>query len=250
MSAFPGGNVETLLIAADPDSFYTYPIQDAVFDLDRQTIVGNVRHGGQTTLADVRTPAYRKKQDVTLNRQAVSVVGAEDLDYLANKLSLDEDVALSGLLHRYHVDNQREDFAVPTDHYRSFLESIKGSPGALNRLFLAQCLGANIVVGGFQATDGTPNFRSLQRGLDVGPNDDSVRKFTSDGATVMITRPNAPCIGPGKLIEATYDTSSDGIERAKEFVRTGQGRRGFVGMITKGGQMAIGQTVSFVPFGE
>jgi hypothetical protein len=248
--SFSAGNVETLLVGADPDSFYTYPVQEATFDLETQAIVGNARHGGQTTLADVRVPAYRKKQDVVVNRQAVSIVGAEDLDYLADELALDEEVALTGLLHKYHTDNQRDDYTVPTGDYRSFLEGITDTPGALNRLFLAQCLGANVVIGGFQGTDTIPNFRSLQRGLDVGPYDDVTRKFTPDGATVMLTRPNAPCIGPGKLIEVTYGSEVDEIERAKQFVRVGQGRRGFVGMVAKGGQMAIGQALRFVPFGE
>jgi len=240
---FPAGSVETLLVGANPDSFYTYPIPDAEFDLANQTMDGNLRHGGPTTLADIRTPAYRKKQDTVLNRQVVSIVGAEDLDYLADHLELDEELALQGLLRRFDTDTHAGVATGP-----GYTATLEQATGTLTRLFLAQCLGANMVVSDFQGTHDTPNFRSLSRGIDVGPYDEATRKFTPDGATVMITRPNPPCIGPGKLIEATYGSS--GGECAKAFVKFGQGRRGFVSMVSKGGQMEVGQALRFIPYGE
>ncbi|HSW74807.1 MAG TPA: hypothetical protein VLG16_02960 [Candidatus Saccharimonadales bacterium] len=243
---FPAGNIEGLLVGSDPDSFYTYPVAAAEFDLAGQTMAGNLRHSGQTTLADIRTPAYRKKEDIVLNRQAVSIVGSEDLDYLADSLDINEELAFDGLIRRFRSDSEAK---VPTGpDYGSTLEQATEVPGALRRLFLAQCLGANMIVSDFEGTDIVPDFRSLSRGVDVGSFDAETCKFTPDGATIMITRPNAPCSPPGKLIEAMYGLP--GRDRAKDFVRLGQGRRGFVGMVSKGGQMAIGQSLRFIPYGE
>lgn len=246
---FPSGTIETLLIGANPDSFYTYPVECAEFDLHNQAMVGNLRHGGVTTVADVRAPAFRRRQDEVLNRQSVSIVGAEDLDAIAGQIGIDEELALEGLLHRFHADRV-SGVASQSLGYLSTLERVEDVPGGINRLFLAQCLGANVVVGDFQGTDDIPNFRSLERGMDLGPFDDDAGKFRAGGAAVMVTRPNAPCIGPGELIESVYGAKADGVGFAEEFVRAGQGRRGFVGMISKGGEMAVGQAIRFVPYGE
>jgi hypothetical protein len=64
----------------------------------------------------------------------------------------------------------------------------------------------------------------------------------------MITRSNAPCSSPGKKIQAEYPEERPDL--AKRFVVVAKGRRGHVGMVAKGGKMAIGQSVSFVPLGQ
>lgn len=241
----PTGNVEALLLARGPESFFSHPVPEIYFDLESQTMVGDTRRGGQTILADVRSSAYRRKVDTVLNRQVVSVVGSPDLDYISSELDLDEGVALKGLLNRYHADAERGGLEVPDD-YVSVLHDLKDdAPGELKRLFLAQCLGANLVVGEFDGAGEVDEFRNLSRGIDFGPYNDATHKFTD--ATVVITRPNRPCITAGKMIEDVY---ADRPSLAKEFVVAAQGRRGFVGMIAKGGSMVVGQTLGFVPYGD
>lgn len=211
------------------------------FGVDPNGIVGAARHSGNITLADVRTPSYQRRVDTVLNRQSVSFVGGEDLDYIAGELELDPRVlfraeallaATSGSTEEF--DRMVDDLCVHKDASR------------ITRRFLARCLGANVLLGSFQATDEVQDFRSLTPGTDFGPYDVGTRKFTD--ATVMITRPNGPCIGPGKKIQANYPGEVPDL--AKRFVVAAQGRRGFVGMVAKSGNMAVGQSVGFVPLGE
>jgi MOSC domain-containing protein YiiM len=94
----------------------------------------------------------------------------------------------------------------------------------------------NVVVGG--------DFL-LAAGTDFGPYDVERRRFTD--AAVMVTRVNEPCVSPARMLEKYYPVAIDGV--GKRFVRVAQGRRGFVGMVVKGGTMAVGEQIGFVPFG-
>src|SRR6185437_13267918 len=126
-------------------------------------------------------------------------------DYIAGRLELDENVTLTSLQHRFSADNERDDFMVPTLDYQSTLEEAATVSGGVTRLFLSQCLGANVAVRSFQGNKAMPHFRFLQRGIDFAHIDDQTRKFGAGSAVIMSTRPNPPCITPGNLIEAIYD---------------------------------------------
>lgn len=222
----PTAIIEGLYLPNNPDDFVTSPVARLEFSLDLNGIVGsNARHVGNTTLADVRAPSYSKKQDTVLNRQSVSFVGGEDLDFIAAELGLD-----------IYAQN---------DHERQPDDGPNNSSVHKVRNVLAQCLGANVLLGNFSPTEAIPHFRDLLPGMDFGPHDSETRKFTD--ATVMITRPNAPCNPPGRKLQEAYPDIPD---LAKRFVVAAQGRRGFVGMVAKGGEMALGQHVAFVPFGQ
>jgi hypothetical protein len=106
-------------------------------------------------------------------------------------------------------------------------------------------LGANILLSNFSATDDVAAFRELIPCTDFGPYNPETKKFTD--VTVMITRANAPCMPPGKVIQTMYPLSDP--DMAQRFVRVAEGRRGFVGMVVKAGKMSVGQQVAFVPFG-
>lgn len=211
MSKYPSATIETLLITQDAGDFCTTPLPRATFDHDG--MVGNVRHRGRTRLADMRIKAYVRDQDTVLDRQQISIVDTDSLDHIAGELELDED-----LLASRHEGNT-------------------------SRLFLARCMGANIVFAGFQGTGEVPSFHDLANATDFGPYDPDAEKFTA--ATAMITRYNGPCVHPGKKIEEHYPGKSDGM--AEKFVQAALGRRGFVGMVVKAGIISAGQEVTFIP---
>jgi hypothetical protein len=216
--------IEALFLPSDPKDFCSSPVNTLAFSLNPNGIVGEERHRRNATLADIRSPSYRKKVDTVLNRQSISFVGSEDLDYIADALGLDP-----------HTLVQTERILTDTNDAQHTM-----------RMFLAQYLGANVLLSSFQATDEIANFRSLTPGIDFGPYDAETRKFTD--ATVMITRINGPCIKPAQRIQNEYPGKVPDL--AKRFLQVAQGRRGFVGMVAKEGIMTVGQSVWFVPFGE
>jgi hypothetical protein len=231
----PSGTLDALLIAPSKTEFCTFPVLTAEFDLVTNRIAGGVRNGGQVIGADVRSPSFQRRTPV-LNRQSVSLISAADLDHIAAGLELDARACLEGLraLGAAHVDTEGVDVAA----HASRLEALDG-PSA-TRLFLAQCLGVNVVVSGFEA-----GFAALPPGTDFGPYDVERRRFTD--AAVMITRINEPCAAPGALVEKYYPRPTGRL--GKRFVQVATGRRGHVGMVAKGGSMTEGQRLAFVPFG-
>jgi hypothetical protein len=236
----PVGLLDLLLIAPSTAEFCTFPVSAAEFDLVDNRIVGSVRNGGQVTGADVRSPSFQLRTPV-LNRQSVSVISDADLDHIAAGLDLDEQASLDGLraLGAAHVDTKGVDVAA----HAARLDEL--ADGQATRLFLAQCLGVNVVVGGFAGAGAITDFLALPPGVDFGPYDTERRRFTD--AAVMITRVNEPCASPGRLVEKYYPRPV--AELGKRFVQVAMGRRGYVGMVAKGGSMAQGQQLGFVPFG-
>ena len=222
----PVASIEALLLAPDAGNFQTELRQQLEFSLDPNGIVGDKRHNGNSTKADVRTKRVYKRGREVPNRQSVSIVDASDLDYIAARLGIDEEVV---------YENMAVDLRVGLT-----------APQA-RRLFLASCMGANVLLGEYKGTEETTEFRNLSRGLDLGPFDPENDNFTD--ATVLITRPNAPCVGPGKKIRDNYPGSLPDTT-PRDFVDIAEGRRGFVGMVAKPGSMAVGELVQFVLFGD
>ena len=216
--------IEALFVPSDPWDFYSSPVDELVFSLDPNGIVGEERHRRNVTFADVRSPAYQKKRDRVLNRQSVSFVSSEDLDYITDELDLDPYLLF------------RTEDILPDANYAQHTI----------RMFLSQRLGANVLLSDFHAADDVATFRDLTPGIDFGPYDTETRKFTA--ATVMLTRINGPCIKPAQRIQDEYPGEIPGL--AKRFLQIAIGRRGFVGMVAREGRMTVGQTVRFVPFGE
>lgn len=237
----PTGRVDLLLVAPSTAEFCTFPVETAEFDLVANRMVGSVRNGGQVIGADVRSPSFRRGAAV-LNRQSVSLIGDTDLDHISAGLELDPRACLDGLraMGAAHVDTDGVD--VPAHAAR--LEGL--DDGEAVRLFLAQCLGINVVVGGFEGSGAVADFLALPAGVDFGPYDLARRRFTD--AAVVVTRVNTPCASPGKMIEKYYPRPVGGL--AKRFVRVAQGHRGYVGMVAKGGTMTQGESIGFVPFGD
>jgi hypothetical protein len=241
---FPSGRVDLLLVAAHPGDFYAYPVRQARFDLVGNRIAGDVRHGGTTRTADLRSRAYRRGMDTVLNRQSISLISDTDLDHIRNELGMDDGTALAALHRRAAADQAAGRWI--SGSYQERLADVAGRPGAAGRLLLAQCLGVNLVVRDFDGTGSTPRFPDLAAGADVGPYNTRTRKFTD--ATVMITRRNEPCASSGRqLAEALPDLPSDLVKR---FVAVALGRRGYVGMVVRAGTMREGDLLGFVPFGQ
>lgn len=213
-------NIEGLFLPQTSDDFFTYPVDSLEFSIENNGVIGDKRHNGSYRYADVRAGSYAKKQDLLVNRQGVSVVIGTDLDYIAEELSLDPDLIMEGT---------NDDSLTPQ---------------LASRRFLAQCLGANILLDEVRFEELEP--RHPFSVLDFGPYDEENGKFTS--ATVQVTRPNGPCIWPGKKIEEHYPGDEPNL--AKRFVTSAQGRRGFVGSVIKAGMMTKNQSVSFVAFGD
>jgi len=236
----PLAAIEGLFKPGDPQDFYTVPFDALEMAIEPNGIVGARRHSGSATLADVRAPAYTRKVDVVLNRQSISLVGAEDMDYIADELDLNP--------YALFVAEGIRSGNTPTATFNRMMDDLyeRGEPRRITRRFLARCLGANVLLGSFTASERVPNFRSLAPGTDFGPYDVEAKKFTA--ATVMITRPNGPCVAPSEKIKQHYPDEIPQL--GKRFVQAAQGRRGFVGMVAKGGYMVMDQVVGFVPFGE
>lgn len=223
--ATPYASVEALLLTPSADDFQTVSMSQLEFSLSPNGIVGDERHRGNITAADVRVKRVYERGAEVLNRQSVSFVGAEDLDYIGDELELCPDA-----IHQ----------AMAVDLSTSV------TPAQSRRLFLASCLGANILLGKYEGTEEFPEFCRIARGLDVGPFDSKTDRFTS--AAIAITRPNGPCAVPGKKIKNNYpEILPDSTTR--DFIRIAEGRRGFVGMVVKPGEIAVGDVVQFVPLG-
>lgn len=235
----PSANVEGLFIARNSRDFHSSPTDLLTLSLNPNGIIGDERHRGNTCLADIRTLAYRRKQDTVLNRQSVSLVSGEDLDEIATDLNLDataianaeEARALAGRPNCY--DTLKLDYSWTDSDQR------------IVRRFLAQCLGANILLSDFEGTEQTPRFRDLTAGIDFGHYSEN-RKF--ENGVVTITRINKPCIDPGRKIQQLYPDSPPDL--AKKFVVAAEGKRGFVGMVAMGGALLRDRRVNFIPFGE
>ncbi len=225
VSQEPLAVIDGLLICNNSADFTTTPQSWLEFKLNPNGIRGNERHTGNVANADVRTQAF-VNGDTVLNRQSVSIVGADDLDNIGDELGID-----------------------PMVVYRNFDEDWREAltPAAARRLFLASCMGANILVGSFSATEEVKGFREVKPATDIGPFDSNNMKFNN--AVVMITRENNPCTGPGKKIADQYAGELPQTA-ARDFVKVAEGRRGFVGMTVKPGIMSVGDTVQFVPLGS
>lgn len=225
VSQEPLAVIDGLLICNNPADFVTTPQSWLEFKLNPNGIRGNKRHTGNAANADVRTQAF-VKGDTVLNRQSVSVVGADDLDYIGDELNIDADI-----VYRNYDDDWREAL----------------TPVAARRLFLASCMGANVLVGSFRETEEVQSFRDVKSATDIGPFDPQNMKFNN--AVLMTTRVNNPCTGPGKKIADKYAGELPQTT-ARDFVKVAEGRRGFVGMVVKPGVMYVGDTVQFVPLGS
>lgn len=225
VSQEPLAVIDGLLICNNSADFVTTPQTWLEFNLNPNGIRGNERHTGNVANADGRTQAF-VKGDTVLNRQSVSIVGTDDLDYIGDELSID-----------------------PLVVYRNFDEDWRErlTPVAARRLFLASCMGANILVGSFSATEEVQGFGDIKPATDFGPFDSYNMKFNN--AVVMITRKNNPCTGPGKKIADKY-VGKLPQTTTRDFVKVAEGRRGFVGMVVKSGVMSVGDTVQFVPLGS
>lgn len=241
----PTATIEALLLPTDPQDFWTTPRSEIEFDLETNAVVGDVRHAGFIRAADVRTPSYTRGRDITLNRQSVSIVGAENLDEISNKIGLNHNSILDDMAYNLQLDRETSISLMAAD-LGVEVETLEAQPSRITRLFLAQCLGANILLGNFGASLQAKSFEDIERGMDVGPYDPGKRKFTD--AAVMITRPNEPCHSIGREILQRYPGVIPDID--KQLLRASRERRGFVGMVVKSGKMTVGQTVQFVPLGE
>lgn len=210
MSEFPIAKVDALFLADSEDSFTTVLRQHLDFDLDG--IVGDQRHRGREMLADVRIKSYVKKGSYVLNRQTVSLIDADSVEHIANQLEIDPKVVEE----RYNISRME---------------------------FIASCIGANILLGGFRGSDRYLEFYELPNATDFGPYDEDNKKFND--VSLMITRYNPPCIHPGHKIEELYPGARRGT--AQQFVRAAEGRRGFVAMTVKPGRLTVGDEVMFRP---
>lgn len=210
MSNHPTANVESLLLTDSSEDFYSLPRTELEFDFDG--IVGDQRHRGRTMTADVRIKSYVKKQATVLNRQTVSLIDEESLDFIGDDMELDPDV----IANRYEESR---------------------------RNFLARCIGVNVVFDSFQGNNEISEFYDVPNATDVGPFDPATHKFSA--TSLMITRYNPPCIHPGNKIEKHYPDAREGL--AQQFVRSAEGRRGFVAMVVMPGRLAVNDTVMFYP---
>lgn len=210
MSNHPTANVEALLLTDSSEDFYSSPRDELEFDEDG--IIGDQRHRGRTMTADVRIKSYPKKQATVLNRQTVSLIDEESLDFIGDDMELDPNV----IANRYEESR---------------------------RMFLARCIGVNVVFDSFQGNNEIPEFYDVPNATDVGPFDPETHKFSA--ASLMITRYNPPCIHPGNKIEKYYPGAHEGL--AQQFVRSAEGRRGFVAMVVMPGRLAVEDTVMFYP---
>lgn len=210
MSNHPTANIEALLLAEDPEDFYSSP--RGVLWFDEDGIIGDERHRGRTMTADVRIKSYPKKQATVLNRQTVSLIDEESLDFIGDDMDLDPDV----------IANQYEES---------------------RRMFLARCIGVNVVFNSFQGNDEIPKFYKVPNAADVGPFDPETHKFSD--ASIMIVRYNPPCIHTGNKIAKRYPNAPEGL--AQQFVRSAESTRGFVGMVASPGRLAVNDTVMFCP---
>lgn len=241
----PTAAIEALLLPPDPDSFYTSPRSELEFDIAQNGIVGEFHRRSTVSTADICTPSYIRGQDTVLNRQSVSIIGSEDLDYVSDSLGLEASVILGDAAETAQLDTDTMLTLLAAD-LRVSTDTLAAQPSRITRLFLAQCLGANILLGNFKGTVDFPDFRKISRGTDVGPYDAGKQKFTD--ATVMVTRPNAPCHDIATETKQRYPRDIADLD--KKLLSALQGRRGFVGMVAKGGKMTVGQVVQFIPLGE
>lgn len=209
MSNHTTANVETLLLTESSDDFYSSPRDELEFDF--YGIVGDERHRGWTMMADARAKPYNKEQDEVVNHQQFSLIDDKGLDFIGDEMDIDPDV----IANRYEESR---------------------------RIFIARCIGANIVVSNFEGNDDIPAFCEMLNSTDFGPFD-SDDKFSD--ASLRIMRYNPPCGNPGKKIEEHYPEPREGL--AKQFVRAAEGKRGFVGVVAKVGKFTVNDTVMFRP---
>lgn len=237
----PAAEIEGLFRTFDPQDFVTSPVERFNLLLDPNGIENDFRHAGNAMIADVRSSVYQRGVDEVLNRQTVSLIGSEDMDFIAEELELSWEEL-------FHAEAARCPDDQPSNYLSRMVEDIRTfeDPNRITRRFLAQCLGANILLSNFRPTEQVKGFRELPRGVDFGLFNPTSRKIV--GGSVFITRPNDPCIGPGKKIEDRYPGESTDL--AKRFVKAAQGRRGYVGMVAMAGPMTVRNHVEFVPYGE
>lgn len=158
---------------------------------------------------------------------------------------MDDEAAFDSLAAKANQDRETVPEIVPRD-YDETLERVKGMAGAPSRLLVAQALGLNIVFRDFQGTERTPNFEDLVPGMNAGPFDDEARKFSD--ATIFLIGPNDPCKPAGRKLQEVYGRPSPDFVRIFLESAAPEQRRGLIAMVSKGGFMATGQSVRFIPF--
>jgi hypothetical protein len=97
---------------------------------------------------------------------------------------------------------------------------------------LPEWLGANICLSGI------PNFTQLAP---------ATRLFFSDGAVLMVTYENLPCVGPGKVIQAQF-SERGGLQ--SRFPKAALHKRGLVAVVEKPGTVRLGEGVAVKQLGE
>lgn len=210
MADYPTAEVAGLFATTDSEDFFTASRPELELDFDG--IVGEQRHRGRTRLADVRSKGHVRGKDVVLNTRQVSLIDDKSLENIGDYLEIDEAV-------------------------------VQGKFETTRQKFLARCLGANVLLANFRGTEYIPEFYDLPYMTDFGPYNPDDQKF--DATTIAVTSYNPPCIDPGRKIEQYYPLAREGMAQA--FVRVAEHQRGFVGMVSRAGKIAVGQAVLFRP---
>lgn len=202
---YPQASITGLLMGMDPDTFATQ-LTNTLF-LDHEGIVGEPRQKRRGLLigADVRTRGVRKGTMVP-HQQHVSIIDEPSLKIIGDGLGIENDVTEEALgLSRMH--------------------------------FIAGCIGANIVVSRVELN----GFYMVTNGTVMG-------RLDADGyfeTAMQISRFNAPCINPGKVLQQNYPNAPENM--AADFVEIAAECRGVVAGVYVAGSLSAGDVVSFVP---
>jgi hypothetical protein len=240
----PTATIDALLWTPNPEEFQTEVVSTLSFTSNPNGIPGD-RHCCNTILSDVRAPTYTRKVDEVLNRQSVSFIDTAGAAHYSTLLGLDGEAYLEHRASKLRMSTN--DLLMETARQLGTTDTeLQKKPQRILDLFLAECLGANVLLGDFQGTDRIPSFRDVPPAYDFGPYNPQTGKFT--GATVMTTAVNDPCIHPGKKIVQRYPAKYLQPDVAKNFAQDEEQHRGFVGMVAMAGEMRRGQEVVFVPF--
>jgi hypothetical protein len=89
----------------------------------------------------------------------------------------------------------------------------------------AEWLGANLLI------EGVPNLTALPP---------ATKLFFPDGAALVISKDNGPCIGPGKEIQSHYPEAG---KIAELFPKVALHKRGLVAVVERPGTIAAGEVV-------
>jgi hypothetical protein len=91
---------------------------------------------------------------------------------------------------------------------------------------LPEWLGANICISGIAGL------------TQLAP---ATRLFFADGAVLMVTYENLPCVGPGKVIQAQFPERA-GLQ--SRFPKAAMHKRGLVAVVEKPGTVRVGEAVT------